>query len=414
MRFYNQPHKFYCGIDLHARSKYLCILDHERGGVLVHKDIPCDPVAFLDVVAPYRDGLVVACECLYCWYWLADLCHHHNIDFVLGHALYMRAIHGGKTKDDKIDSRKIAQLLRGGNLPIAYAYPKGLRETRDLLRRRGYLVRKRAELVTHIQMTNSQYNLPPFGKKLVYARNRAELNVAARFTDPSVRTSIELDLALTDKLDELIGQAELHLERTVKVDDADTYYRLQSIPGVGKILGLTLLYEIHDIARFTTEGQFLSYARLVKPKKTSQGKVTGGGGGKIGNAHLKWAFSEMACLFAREDEQAKRFLARKSAKHGKAKALGILAARLGRSLYAMLVQKRAFDVKRFWGGRSVASGQSAVASDKPVSPITVDKTGTPPALASDKPVSQANAAAKPRTPAVTSRLRKGGRRVCQA
>ena len=120
------------------------------------------------------------------------------------------------------------------------------------------------------------------------------------------------------------------------------------------------------------------------------GKVTGGGGGKIGNAHLKWAFSELACLFAREDEQAKRFLARKSAKHGKAKALGILAARLGRSIYAMLVHKRAFDVKRFWGNRqpAVASGQSAAASDKPVSPMTIDKTGTPPALASDKPVSQ--------------------------
>jgi transposase len=359
----------------------------------------------------------------------------------------MRAIHGGKTKDDKIDSRKIAQLLRGGNLPIAYAYPKGLRETRDLLRRRGYLVRKRAELVTHIQMTNSQYNLPPFGKKLVYARNRAELNVADRFTDPSVRTSIELDLALIDKLDELIGRAELYLERTVKVDDADTYYRLRSIPGVGKILGLVLLYEIHDITRFTSEGQFLSYARLVKPKKTSQGKVTGGGGGKIGNAHLKWAFSELACLFAREDEQAKRFLAKKSAKHGKAKALGILAARLGRSVYALLVHKRAFDVKRFWGNRqpAVARGQLAVASDRPVSVTPTDQGRETSAVASDRPVSQPSvtsagreqsatatdtpmsatptpdqqqsrprAAAKPRTPAVTSRLRKGCRRVCQA
>jgi transposase len=377
------------------------------------------------VVAPYRHGLVVACECLYCWYWLADLCHDENIDFVLGHALYMRAIHGGKSKDDKIDSRKIAQLLRGGNLPIAYAYPKGLRETRDLLRRRGYLVRKRAELVTHIQMTNSQYNLPPFGKKLVYARNRAELNVAARFSDASVRTSIEIDLALIDKLDELIGQAELYLERTVKVDDADTYYRLQSIPGVGKILGLTFLYEIHDITRFTSEGQFLSYARLVKPKKTSMGKVTGGGGAKIGNAHLKWAFSELACLFAREDEQAKRFLARKSAKHGKAKALGILAARLGRSVYALLVHKRAFDVKRFWGGSArrqaaVAGEQSALASDKPVSQASPASNLSTPAApvpqqqAQDRQAAPAVTAARPRSPAVTARLRKGCRRVCQA
>ena len=128
MRFYNQAHRFYCGVDLHARAMYVCILDHERGDIVVHQEIPCDAAAFREIIAPYRDGLVVACECLYCWYWLADLCHDEHIDFVLGHALYMRAIHGGKSKDDKIDSRKIAQLLRGGNLPIAYAYPKGLRE----------------------------------------------------------------------------------------------------------------------------------------------------------------------------------------------------------------------------------------------------------------------------------------------
>jgi transposase len=431
MRFYNQAHRFYCGIDLHARSKYVCILDHERGDILVHKDIPCNPAAFLEVIAPYRDSLVVACECLYCWYWLADLCHDEKIDFVLGHALYMKAIHGGKAKDDRIDSRKIAQLLRGGNLPIAYAYPKGQRETRDLLRRRMYLVRHRAELVTHIQMTNSQYNLPPFAKKLVYARNRAELDVAARFTDPSVRQSVETDLALIDKLDELIGEVELYLERTVKVDDADTFYRLRSIPGVGKILALVLLYEIHDIGRFDSEGQFLSYARLVRPQKTSLGKATGGGGAKIGNAHLKWAFSELACLFAREDEQAKRFLARKSAKRGKGKALGILAARLGRTVYAMLRQRRAFDGKRFWGGKgshtsagageltAVSSGEATTIRDSQLSAGTVNvSTRQARALerqADDPAVpAQTRAAAAPRSPAVTARLRKGCRRVCQA
>jgi transposase len=278
------------------------------------------------------------------------LCQKENIAFVLGHALYMKAIHGGKAKDDKTDSKKIAQLLRGGNLPMAYVYPKGLRETRDLLRRRMYLVHKRAEVVAHVVNTNSQYNLPPFGKKLIYARNRQVLKIAARFADASVRQNIELDLRLLDSLDELIGDVELYLDRTVKVDDADTFYRLRSIPGVGKILALVLFYEIHNIQRFGGEGEFLSYARLIRPKKTSAGKVTGSGGAKIGNAHLKWAFSEAACLLVRESDQAKRFLARKERQHGKAKALGILAARLGRAVYHMLRQKRAFDGKRFWNG----------------------------------------------------------------
>src|SRR5215471_21342039 len=94
---------------------------------------------------------------------------------------------------------------RGGNLPIAYVYPKGLRETRDLLRRRMYLVHKRAEVIAHLVNTNSQYNLPPFGKKLIYAKNRQALNIPARFADPSVRQSVSADVQLIDCLDELIG-----------------------------------------------------------------------------------------------------------------------------------------------------------------------------------------------------------------
>jgi hypothetical protein len=122
MRFYNQSHGFYCGVDLHARTMYLCILD-QAGKIVLHHEVAAEPDAFLAAIAPYRDGLVVACECLFCWYWLADLCQAEKIAFVLGHALHMKAIHGGKAADDKIDSSKIAHLLRGGNLPMAYVYP---------------------------------------------------------------------------------------------------------------------------------------------------------------------------------------------------------------------------------------------------------------------------------------------------
>src|SRR5271157_5925404 len=115
----------------------------------------------------------------------------------------MKLIHGGKAKNDKIDANKIAHLLRGGNFPLSYAYPRGMRETRDLLRRRMYLVHKRAELITHLEILNAQNNLAPFGKKLSFAANRAELHIAQRFTDPSVQLSATLDLDLIDKLDEL-------------------------------------------------------------------------------------------------------------------------------------------------------------------------------------------------------------------
>ena len=135
MRFYNRQHRHYCGIDLHVKTMYVCILD-AAGQVLVHRNVQSTPEAFLETVAPYRDDLVVAVECMFTWYWVADLCAAEGLRFVLGHALAMKAIHGGKAKNDKIDSHKIASLLRGGLLPQAYVYPAEMRSTRDLLRRR--------------------------------------------------------------------------------------------------------------------------------------------------------------------------------------------------------------------------------------------------------------------------------------
>ena len=116
MRFYNRQHRHYCGIDFHVRTMYVRILD-AAGQVLVHRNVKSTPEAFLEIVAPYRDDLLVSAECMFTWYWLADVCAAENISFVLGHALAMKAIHGGKSKNDRIDSHKIASLLRGGLRP---------------------------------------------------------------------------------------------------------------------------------------------------------------------------------------------------------------------------------------------------------------------------------------------------------
>jgi len=201
MRFYTGRHRFYCGIDLHARSMFLCILD-SQGNVLVHKNIKATPEDFLNIVAPYREDLVVAVECIFSWYWLADLCAREKIPFILGHALYMKAIHGGKSKNDKPFALKIATLLRGGMIPQAYVYPAQMRATRDLLRRRMHLMRKRAELLAHIQNTTSQYNLPEFEKVIAYRKNRE--GIADLFPDPTVRASITADLELIDLYDDLL------------------------------------------------------------------------------------------------------------------------------------------------------------------------------------------------------------------
>lgn len=289
----------------------------------------------------------MAVECMFTWYWIADLCVQENIPFVLGHALYMKAIHGGKAKNDKIDSHKIGALLRGGMIPMAYVYPAKMRATRDLLRRRNHLVRKRAELYAHIQNTRSQYNLSDFMGRIAKPQNRE--GIVERFEDHSVQRMIDADLAVIEAYDPIIAKMERDIIRMADQHDPVAYSLLKSIPGIGKILGLVILYEIEDINRFPTVQDFVSYSRLVKCSKESNGKKYGTSGKKIGNAHLKWAFSEAAALFLKGNEPGKKYLDRLANKHSKGKALSILAHKIGRAVYFMLKNKKPFDQDKFLG-----------------------------------------------------------------
>jgi transposase len=345
MRLYNQPHRFYAGIDLHARSMFTHVLDH-TGKTVFERDLPACPDAFRDAIRPFRDGLVVGAECMFAWYWLADLCEDEHIPFVLGHALAMKAIHGGKTKNDRRDAATLASLLRGGNFPLAYTYPRAKRQTRDLLRRRSFFVRQRAQLIAHVVNTNSQFNHPPLSKKLTYAANRTP-ELVERFHHPSTKLMVAADLSLIDAYQERVAELERHLVQHAKVDDPLTFGFLRSVPGIGPILGLVLLYEIDQIARFAEVGNFLSYARLVRCDHESAGKKKGFGPRKMGNAHLKWAFSEAACLMLRSLPAAKSWLARQERKRGKRKALAVLEAKLGRCVYHLWRKQVPFDVKRF-------------------------------------------------------------------
>ena len=344
MRFYTRVHKHYCGVDLHARSMYICVLNQE-GEVLLHRNLPCDSTRFLLAIHPYREDLVVGVECIFSWYWLADLCAKEGIAFVLGHALYMRAIHGAKAKNDRIDSRKTVGLLRGGLMPQAYVYPAQMRATRDLMRRRLHFVRHRGQLLAHIQMTHHQYNRASPGKRISYRTNRD--GIGDGFEDVSVRDSLAADLALVDHYEVVIGELEAAVVRQARGHDPYSFQLLRSVPGIGKVLALTILYEIHDIRRFERVQEFASYSRLVKCQKSSAGKVLGTSGAKIGNAYLKWAFSEAAVLFLAKCPQGKALLTRIEQKHGKPKALSILAHRIGRAVYFMLTHQKAFDLERF-------------------------------------------------------------------
>ncbi len=344
MNLYQTQHPFYCGIDLHANQMYACVIDQE-GKKLLHRNFKTrQPEKLFDQLEPYGSDVVVGCESTFNWYWLCDSCEEKEIPFILGHALYLKAIHGGKVKSDKIDSEKLARLLRGGNFAVSYAYPREWRATRDLLRRRSHFVRRRGETLAHIQIVNHQQNLPAFPKKLQYKSNR--VGIAERFSDPAVAFSIQTDVAMLESYDVVIRDLERFLEQSAKVHDANNFYLLKTIPGVGKIIAMTMLYEIHDIKRFPEVGDFLSYARLVRGSHTSAGKSYGSPGKKMGNAYLKWAFSEIVPLIKRESPGVKKYILRIEKKHGKARAHSNLATKLGRAIYFMLRRSEAFDIEK--------------------------------------------------------------------
>jgi len=243
----------------------------------------------------------VAVECLCTWYWLADLCADAGLPCVLGHALSMNAMHGGKATNDTSDAQKIAALLRGGLLPQAYVYPAAMRATRALLRRRTHLRRKRTARLAHVHNTNSQYHLPESGKKIADKAKRD--GVAERFAEAAVQTTIEVDRALITYDDALLTDLALSRLKTATHHAANPLYLLQTVPGIGKLLSLVLLYAIHRIDRFPSVQAFAAYARLVQCRQESGGQRVGPSGKKIGNAHLKWAFAEAAPLCLRNHPQ---------------------------------------------------------------------------------------------------------------
>jgi transposase len=273
----------------------------------------------------------------------------------------MKAIHGGKAKNDKIDSHQMAALLRGGMRPHAYVYPAQMRATRDLWRRRTPLMRQRADLLAHVQNTNRQYNLPEIGKKIADKANRD--GVAERFADPAVQKTIEVDLALLTYYEQLLSDRELAITKTAKHHNANTPYLLQTVPGIGKVLRLVLRYEIHCIDRFPPVQEFASYGRLGKCRKESGGKRVGTSGKNIGHAHLTWAFSAAAALFLRNHPQGQKLLARLAKKHDQGNALSILAHKLGRAVYCMRKRNTAFAMNLFLRSSGSRAGEPGASLD---------------------------------------------------
>jgi transposase len=260
----------------------------------------------------------------------------------------MQALHGGKATSETIDAQKLAVLRRGGMLPQADVYPATMRAPRDLLRRRTPLRRTRAEWLAHIPNTHSQDHLPESGKKLATKANRH--GVAARFPAPAVHKSIEVDLALIGPYDHRLRDVARSILNTATRHHAQPLYRRRTVPGIGELLSLVLLYAIHDSARFPRGQASLSYGRLVKGTKGSAGKRYGTSGTKLGNVHLTGACSEAAVLLLRDNPVGQKHLPTREQQHGSGTALTLLAQTLGRAVYDRWKRPTAFAMGQFLPG----------------------------------------------------------------
>jgi transposase len=344
MKYYKTTTEYNCGIDLHTKQMYICVMDRE-GNKLVHKNIKGNDFSFfLKLVAPYMHSLTVVCECCYNWYWLADACMDADIEFVLAHALYLKHIHGGKNKNDKIDSEKLAHLLRTNLIPPSHVYPKERRPMRGLLRQRMSYVWERSTLLGHLQMNQQSEGHDPVPKG-GHNRDVWEERILSQYADPLHRLAVKCDMDLIRSYDhriELIDQRLAELARRVHSRD---FALIKTVPGIGRVLALTILFEIDTIDRFPTVKDFTSYCRLVKGSVASAGKVKGLCGGKMGNAYLRWAFGQAAVICKRNHPLLTPYAEMLVSKHGKFKGNAILANKLGRSVYFMLQKGTAFDAE---------------------------------------------------------------------
>ena len=349
MKLHQTQTEFNCGIDLHARSMYVCVMDRE-GKILVHRNIRNNDFAyFLELVEPYRHDLTVACECTFNWYWLCDACADAGVHFALGHALYMKAIKGTKTKNDKVDSKKIADLLRTNYLPEAYCCSAEKRPVRDLLRRRIWLVRLRARVEGRMTASVQVHGQPPLTRQEKTAGTK-HLQPPERHKNPLLQLALESDAQVSHFIHRQVLNLENAILKQTRLIASGQYHQLKSVPGFGVILPLVVLYEADDMGRFPTVRDFCSYALLSPPDSLSAGKVVGSQGRKIGNHYLKWAFMQ-AALIAKRAGPMKKYADKLTAKHGKRKANTIMAHRLAIAVYYMLRSGKVFDMKQFLKGK---------------------------------------------------------------
>jgi transposase len=336
----------YAGCDLHGNNNFIGVVDGE-GKRVFNKKLSNDLLVVQETLRPFKEDLIgVAVESTYNWYWIVDGLMEKGYQVHLANPSAIQRYSGLKHSDDKHDAYWLAEMLRLGILPEGYIYPREERPVRDLLRKRGHLVRLRTSLIISLQNILSR-NL---GRKI-------NVNDMKAIKEDRVSFLLEMneDLALAGRVSK---EAIDHLTRQIhkiewvvqkKVALKESYRYLLTLPGVGKVLSLTIMLETGPISRFATVGDYVSYCRKVPSRWTSNGKAKGSGNKKNGNKYLAWAYSE-ASEFARQlYPEPRAYYQRKMQKSNAAVAHSALANKLSRAGYYVMRDQVPFRPEKLFG-----------------------------------------------------------------
>jgi len=296
-------------------------------------------------LSPFRKTLQgVVVESTYNWYWLVDGLQDAGFKVLLANPSAIQPYTGLKYTDDKWDSYWLAHLLRMGLLAQGYIYPKEERPTRDMLRRRLMFVRQRTTQILSFQsMITRQRGLNFSGSTIKQFRDAV---VERLFEDPYLSLLAKKEMATIRHLGNVIH--EIETVATEKISLKGEYRMLLTTPGIGQILGLTIMLEVGDIGRFKKAGNYSSYCRCVESKRISNGKKKGVNNKKNGNRYLAWAYVEAAYHAARTNPQAQRFFQRKMSKNNRTLATKALANKLTKATYYMMRDQVPFDSKKLF------------------------------------------------------------------
>jgi transposase len=332
----------YGGIDLHSNNSVVALID-ERGKLLYRRRHPNDLRGIERALAPYRKGLrAVAVESTFNWYWLVDGLMERGYPMRLANPAGIQQYSGLKHGDDDSDALWLAEMTRLGILPEGYIYPREERAVRDLLRKRAHLVRQHTSNVLSMQnivrRTSALRMKAPTLKKIT---GEELLGVVA---NADVARAVEASQRVSQCLEEEIEAIEKIVLGRVKL--REEFVKLKTIPGVGDILGLTIMLESGEIERFRLVGNFSSYCRCVDSKRVSNGKKKGEGNVKNGNKYLAWAFVEAANFAIRWSPAIGRWYQRKRARTDTVVAIKAVAHKLARAAFYVLRDQVPFEVGR--------------------------------------------------------------------